>query len=180
MLVSLKRWVAFFNSTTMTKHKFLLFIVICTCSFLFGGCVSYHQLSYYDLETKLIGTELDGSYTVTAYGRARTAIDAYHQAQKQAVYDIVFKGASAQTSNLRTIQPVLLEVNAKDKYQSYFDSFFSDNGEYKKYCSMKDKKWQSSDFYRNNRQVVCRTTVIVYRSKLCEKLKQDNIIKTLE
>ena len=157
--------------------KAYFFVIICTCALIFSSCCTYKQIAYYDFKTKVLGTELDGSYTVVAWGRARHALDAYYQAQKQAVYDIVFNGVYAQTANLPNLQPLLLEVNAKDKYQEYFNEFFSDNGEYKNYCSMRDKRWFSSDFYKSDRQAVCKTTVIVYRSKLKEKLIKDNIIK---
>ena len=161
----------------MVKRFFYYLAAICVCSLMFSGCVTYHHAAYYDFKTKLIGTELDGSYTVTAWGRARTALDAYNQAQKQAVYDVVFNGVEPQTSNLTRQLPLLIEVNAKDKYQDYFERFFTDKGEYTEYCSMKDKKWDSSEFYRSDKQVVCKTTVIVYRSKLKNKLIQDKIIK---
>lgn len=161
----------------MVKRFFYLAAIVCVCSLFFSGCITYHHTAYYDFKTKLIGTELDGSYTVTAWGRARHGLDAYNQAKKQAVYDILFTGVEPQTSNLTRQQPLLLEVNAKTKYQDYFDNFFKDNGEYLKYCSMNDKRWRSSDFYRSDRQVVCKATVLVYRSKLKRKLIEDNIIK---
>ena len=162
------------------KNKSIFLMAICAMLLLFSGCSKKNALSYYDFKTKLIGTELDGSYTFTAWGRARHAVDAYNQAQKQAVYDVLFTGAEPQSSNLRRLQPLLLEVNARDKYQDYFDAFFADNGPYKEYCSMKDKRVESSEFYKNKRQAVCKATVMVYRSKLRSKLIQDNILKTNE
>ena len=161
----------------MVKRFLYYLAAICVCSLMFSGCVTYHHTAYYDFKTKLIGSEMDGSCTVTAWGRARNALDAYKQAQKQAVYDIVFTGVEPQTSNLTRQLPLLIEVNAKDKYQDYFENFFIDEGEYSEYCSMKDKRWRSSDFYRSDNQVVCKTTVIVYRSKLKSKLIKDRIIK---
>ena len=161
----------------MSKRIFLYLAVIVACTLSFSSCVTYHHTAYYDFKTRLIGTELDGSYTVTSWGRARHALDAYNQAKKQAVYDILFTGVEPQTTNLTRQLPLLMEVNAKEKYQEYFENFFKDHGEYLNYCSMKDKRWQSSDFYKNDRQVVCKTTVMVYRSKLKSKLIEDNIIK---
>lgn len=143
---------------------------------LLSGCSIHKMVAYQDAKTKLIGTELDGTYTVCAWGRARHTLDAYHQAQKQAVYDVVFNRIEAQTSNLRTLQPLLLEVNAKDKYTDYFDAFFADGGEYQKYCSMRDKRWFSSEFYRSDRQAVCKATVCVDRAGLRKRLIEDKIL----
>ena len=161
----------------MRKRFFYYLAAVCVCTLMFICCATHHHTAYYDFKTKLIGTEMDGSYTVTAWGRARTALDAFQQAQKQAVYDIVFTGVEPQTSNLTRQLPLLLEVNAKDKYQDYFNNFFMDKGEYVEYCSAIDKKFGSTEYYRSDKQVVCKTTVRVYRSKLKNKLIQDNIIK---
>lgn len=160
----------------MTRRLYL-YVLIAACAIMLSSCGTHKHTAYYDHKTKLIGTELDGSYTVVAWGRARNAVDAFHQAQKQAVYDVIFNGAEAQTTNLRNILPMLLEVNAKDKYQDYFNAFFADKGEYTKYCSKKDRRWWTSEFYRSDRQTVCKTTVVVYSSKLKEKLIQDKIIQ---
>ena len=147
------------------------------CSIMASSCCTYKHTAYYDHKTRLIGTELDGSYTVVAWGRARNAVDAFRQAQKQAVYDVIFNGVEAQTTNLHNILPIMLEVNAKDKYQDYFNAFFADKGEYTKYCSKKDRHWWTSEFYKSDRQAVCKTTVMVYRSELKEKLIKDKIIQ---
>lgn len=161
----------------MKNFRFGIFI-ICLASFLCLESCSVHRISaYYDFRSKLIGSELDGSYTIKAYGRARHALDAYEQAQKQAVYDIVFNGVSGETANFTSLKPILLEVNAKEKYASYFENFFKDNGEYKNYVSMKEKRFNTSRWFKSDKQSVCETSVCVFRSKLIDKLKQDNILK---
>lgn len=153
----------------------LLFLLI--VAMIYTSCGTHQAESYYDYKSKVIGSELDGSYTIRAWGRARNAADAYVQAQKQAVYDIVFNGVDAASSSQSNLKPLLLEVNAKTKYSEYFDRFFRDGGEYTKYCSMKEKRVYTTKYSRTNSQTLSQTTVCVFRSKLKAKLIEDKILK---
>ncbi|MGN0187652.1 MAG: hypothetical protein ACI392_07920 [Paludibacteraceae bacterium] len=155
-------------------------IFLCVlCGLIFISCGVHKNSAYTDFETKCIGTELDGSYTLRASGRARNAADAYVQAGKQAVQDVLFtiipcvSGVSAQSA----IKPLLTEVNAKEKYESFFAKFFADNGEYLKFMSMKEKRIFSSRYSKTNTQTVCVTTVCVDRIKLKEYLRENGILK---
>ena len=158
----------------MKKIGVFLVTILFACLF---GCGPTKSESYYDYKTKCIGSELDGSYTLRSWGRARNEADAYVQAKKQAVYDVVFNGADAASSGQSNLRPLLLEVNAKTKYTEYFDKFFRDGGEYLQYCSPKEKRDFSTKYYRTNSQALCQTTVCVFRSKLKAKLIEDNILK---
>ena len=93
---------------------------------------------------RCIGVELDGSQTlrVSGYGRNRT--DAKEQAMKNAVWAVIFDGIrdGVQGCNMK---PLLTEVNAKERYEDYFNKFFSDGGNYKKYVSLKDTKKLSAN-----------------------------------
>src|SRR5574344_194746 len=114
--------------------KATLKTIVCVCALLaLASCGAKKSQAYYDYKTQYIATELDGSYTVRSWGRARNAVDAYQQAHKQAVYDVIFTGLEPASSNLRPVKPLLLEVNARDKYADYFNTFFADGGAYTKF-----------------------------------------------
>ena len=76
---------------------------------------------------------------------------------------------------------MLLEVNAEEKYEDYFNVFFMDNGEYLKYVSMKDEK-RTSLFTKDKEKekskhfVKYGITVRVLRSELKKRFEEDNII----
>ena len=156
------------------KSLCLLFSII-----LLTACGVHKNSAYTDVETKCIGTELDGSYTLRTSGRARNAADAYVQAGKQAVQDVLFtiipcvSGVGAQIM----LKPLLPEVNAKEKYESFFAKFFADNGEYLKFMSMKEKRVLSSKYSKTDAQTVCITTVCVDRIKLKGYLRENGILK---
>lgn len=157
--------------------KVIRILILIAIVAIYSGCGTKKSEAYYDYKTKVIGSELDGSYTLRAWGRARNEVDAYAQAQKQAVYDVVFNGVDAASSSQSNLRPLLLEVNAKTKYSEYFDRFFRDGGEYTKYCSAKEKQSSTTKYYRTDSQALCQTTVCVFRSKLKDKLIKDNILK---
>jgi len=165
----------------MKKSSVLILLAAVVLTALLTACGTQRSQAYYDYESKVIGTELDGSYTIRAWGRARNGIDAYVQARKQAVYDVIFTqiqfatGTAPSTSGV--LKPLLLEVNAKTKYEEYFNVFFADGGEFEKYCSMKERRLFSSRFQKNEAQMQAQVTVCVYRNKLKEKLIQDGILK---
>ena len=50
-----------------------------------AGCGIRSSQAFYNYESKIISTELDGSYNIRAFGRARNAVTAYEEARKQAV-----------------------------------------------------------------------------------------------
>ncbi|MCM1034779.1 MAG: hypothetical protein NC038_05820 [Paludibacter sp.] len=142
-----------------------------------SDCSVQRSQAYYNYESRIIATELDGSYTLRAFGKGRNAVDAYEEAQKQAVYDVLFNGVKSADSKVQPLRPLLTEVNAKEKYAEYFNVFFADNGAYKKYCSKKERRVLTSNFSRTDAQTMAEVTVCVFRSQLEKKLREDGILK---
>ncbi len=166
---------------SVCKKNIFRFLFLMLMAALFSSCGTKKSQAYYDYKTQYIATERDGSYTVRSWGRGRNAVDALEEARKQAVYDVVFKGLEPSSSlNLSPVKPLLLEVNAKDKYADYFNTFFQDKGAYVEFCSVKERKWLTSKWARADGQSLCETTVCVYAGKLKERLIQDGILKVTE
>ena len=161
----------------MKKH-------ILTCIALIAGILAFASCrsnntataTYYSFETEYIGTELDGSMTLRAWGEGNTKRDAVEQAMKQAVYDVIFKGIVRGTSGSDG-RPLITEANAKDKYRNYFDKFFVDKGDYRHYVNMKDEKANSKQVFENGTVYKYGVTVRVLRSDLKARLMDDGIIK---
>ena len=127
-------------------------------------------------ETECIGKEMDGSLTLRAWGTGRNRTDALEQAKKQAVYDVLFKGITKGNTDYN-MRPVMTEVNARQRYQDYFDIFFMDRGEYLKYVSMEDKRAGSTRIIkRNYRDVTAGVTVRVLVPQLRARLKSDGLL----
>jgi hypothetical protein len=125
-----------------------------------------------------MGSELDGSVTLKAWGNGRNYFDAVEQAKKNAVNDVLFKGIT-EGKNECYPRPLVTEANARRIYETYFNRFFRDGGEYKRYISLKDE-YLFNKLNRDRkgaRQSVTQGVVVrVFRAELKEKLIKDGII----
>lgn len=144
---------------------------------LVAGCGVKRSQSYYDQKPQIIGTELDGSYAISCWGKGRNADEAMKELLKQAVYEVVFNGVPSGASSIQPLKPLILTVNAKDKYAEWSNMFFADGGEYLKYCSKHDRRTGSSRFIKNRNSVLCQSVVSVDVAQLKSMLKVYGIIK---
>lgn len=142
-----------------------------------ASCGTKLSQSYYSQKPQIIGTELDGSYAISCWGTGRNSDEAMKELQKQAVYEVVFNGVASASSNILSLKPLLLTVNAKDKYADWSNKFFADGGEYLKYCSKHDRRTGTSDFLKTNNQVRCQGVVSVDVAGLKAMLKESGMIK---
>ena len=166
--------------------KLYAFIVL-LLSFVLTGCrqtallfkpATQASQAFYNYDSKIISSELDGSYNISAFGRARNAAAAYEEARKQAVYDILFNGVQSSNSRISSLRPLLLEVNAKQKYEDYFNAFFADGGAYQAYTNFSDSRILTENKYSNKLQILVQVTVTVDVKALKKTLIEDNILKT--
>ncbi len=132
--------------------------------------------AYYTYKTQCLGVELDGSQTLLAWGEGRNKSDAIEQAKKNAVNDVIFNGINEGNSSCDR-RPLVNVPNAKERFEEYFNIFFADGGEYKKYVSTVDEKKRSrnKEAYQYGRKM--SVTVRVMRSELKARLQEDGILK---
>lgn len=158
----------------MKKLVYILSVVI-AC--VLASCGAKKSQAYYDMEPKVIASDYDGTYAIRSFGRARNAAEAYDHAHRQAVYNVIFKGVKSATANVKDLKPLLLEVNAEEKYEDYFNRFFAPNGDYTKFSNCKDRRWFSSRWRRTDAQSTAQVTVHVKRAELRQFLIDEGIIK---
>ena len=128
----------------------------------------------YSYKTECMGVELDGSQTVKAWGNGRNREDAIEQAKKNAVRDVLFKGITEGRQDCEK-RPLVPEVNAQMKYESYFNKFFADGGEYKTFVSMKDQRGGATKMGARE-SVTFGVVLRILRSDLKQKLITDGIL----
>jgi len=133
----------------------------------------------YSYETECLGVELDGTQTLRVWGTGRNRVDAVEQAKKNAVREVLFKGIlSGRDCEKRPLVP---EVNAERKYETYFNSFFRDDGEYKYFVTSQDERI-ANRVYReakvSTNTVTYPVVVRVLRPQLRERMLQDEILKS--
>jgi len=153
----------------------LLIILLSTCL----GFSQKNIAGNYGYKTECLGVELDGSETVKAWGNGRNRSDAVEQAKKNALRDVIFFGLVEGKQDCKQ-KPLILEVNALEKYEDYFNKFFADGGEFKNYISLRDERIfdkVSRDRKKARESVTNGLILRILRSELKQKLIADGIIK---
>ena len=149
-------------------------MLITACLFL-GAC-SHRMATYQKQVIECMGVEGDGSQTLRVTGTGRNKADAVEQAKKDAVRAVIFDGIRGGLQGCDA-RPLINELDARDKYEEYFNIFFMDKGEYSKYVSTEDRKLRSNDRSSNKMFSNYRVTVRVLRSELKARLKADGVIR---
>ena len=129
----------------------------------------------YKNTVRCLNTELDGSETLRITGFGRNRDDAKEQAMKNAVWVVLFEGVKDGNKGCN-MKPLIEEVNAREKYEEYFDIFFMDKGEYLNYVTLQDTKFRSHNKDKTKIGRAYEITVRVLRSQLKSRLKQDNVL----
>ncbi len=136
--------------------------------------VTYQKIPTTD--TLCISNELDGTVTLRIWGLGRTFKDATDQAKKNAVNEVIFNGV--RNGNVSYTQaPLVSEANARTKYESYFNSFFRDDGPYADFVSNADSRSFSKTMKLSKVQRAVCITIRVLRPQLQQKLRDDGIIQ---
>lgn len=122
------------------------------------------------------GTELDGSQMVRAFGVGKTARDAKKQLEKNAMRDVLFNGIRDGKEGCQ-IAPLVNDPNAREKHQKYFNRFFSDGGQYKRYVKENDSPGKTTKRYKGEGKTKLWTKIVTINMVKMEKeLKQEGII----
>ena len=160
----------------MWKTKWIILSVVMLSFFSEQHIFAQASGTLVQFETECLGVEGDGSQTLRAWGFGKNKHDALEQARKKAVSDVIFNGIKAGVAGCNT-RPLITEINARERYEDYFDRFFADNGDYKKYVSDADEKRSSRDKSKSKLGVRYGVTVRVLRSELRVRLKADQLIQ---
>ncbi len=159
-----------------TIYIFLITIILFTG---ISSCRSTQKISdsysNYKFETSIVATSPSGMVTVRTWGTGPDKDSAIREALKNAVADMIFKGIKGGGNNYTT-QPIVTEVNARERYANYFDPFFATNGEYKKFVTETSKKDGSRTESKSAGRVMYGITATIDRSALVSQLKEDGII----
>jgi hypothetical protein len=157
--------------------KKIFISTILSMTLLFTSCSPSVKLSgNYPHEIECLGSELDGSVTLKTWGKGKNRIDALEQARKAAVNAIIFTGLRNGNTECDS-RPLLNMPNIRDTNSDYFNSFFKDGGEYKKFVSNKDESLGKVErLEARDGEVAYGIVVRVLRSELKKQLILDKIL----
>jgi len=159
-----------------------LIAVLFAATFMFFSCGDPQRriAGYYEYQTECLGVELDGSQTLAVHGSGRNRTDAIEQAKKNGIRDVLFKGVASGKPGCNA-KPMLMEVNAQQKTEAYFNTFFADGGPYKQYITSQDGSDLHFEVIKTRKkagsQKTYRVIIRVLSPKLKQKLIEDKILK---
>jgi hypothetical protein len=165
------------------RNIYILFMIVLLNGtiILSGKAQKDKNAGYYSYEIECLGVEGDGSQTLKTWGNGRNRADAIEQAKKNAVQEVLFKGINKGKSECNT-KPVIFEVNAREKYEDYFNAFFADGGDYQKFVSPKDGSKYHFEVIKDRKQAGSQETyaviVRILRAELKAKMLEDKILPT--
>jgi hypothetical protein len=165
----------------MKKQQSILVFTIITIIILgpILSCAPQRRISgNYTFRTECVGVEGDGSMTLLSWGAGRNRFDAIEQAKKNAVRDVLFRGITGGKSGCE-VRPLVSVVNAEEKHEKYFATFFRDGGEYLNFVDQRDEKYKDKikRFRQEGRRDRTFSVVVnVDRLKLKEILTRDSIL----
>jgi hypothetical protein len=160
----------------MNLSKLLLVIGIIVI--LGSGCLQNQQIATnYHYQTECIDNGFDGIATIVSYGSGMNGKEAANQAIKNGIYDLLFSGARSNRIECN-IKPIIPEVNAKDKYESYFNDFFKVGGKYLDFVKHgTSAKKITNNINRNSAaRILYKTTFHLNISELKRELIEDQIL----
>lgn len=152
--------------------KTRLIIIAGVCSIIFG-CKTPIS-GYYSYETECMGKNYDGTQVVRTFGTGDDVRSAQTRAYQEALHDILFEGIRNGNSDCSVI-PLVTEVNALQKYESYFHHFFSNDGNYRDFIQLNRTNRRHVN-QRSNMKEAYSYVIEVDVPSLKRQLQTDNII----
>ena len=113
-----------------------------------------------------MGSELDGSITLKTWGKGKNRADALEQARKEALNTVLFVGIRNGKPDCYT-SAILYAPNIRENKTDYFNNFFKDGGDYKKFTSNKDESFSKKERVKGrDGQVMIGFIIRLIRSEL--------------
>ena len=156
--------------------KNLSFFIAAFAMICLASCGTKSSQAYYDAPSQLLSSNYDGTFVIRTQVRARNAAIAFTDAQRKVVQEVIFDGIQSAHSGTEGLKPLCFDKNAKEKHEDYFRVFFQDNGPWKKYVDLRDKRTTTTRYQRDGRQMIETVTVSIDRAALKDRLVADGII----
>ena len=155
--------------------KLVLFLFFTS---LFAACAQKKKTTapFLKYEVECMGTEMDGSQMVKAYGKGKNKLDAIEQAKKVAIEAVLFKGVrSGEGCNP---QPLIPNPNARKQNETYFNKFFSDGGIFQNFIYMGDSQDRYIEVKQStSKEVVYGVVMTIKTTQLKDELIKKGIIE---
>jgi len=157
----------------MYNHKFFSFLFLLIT---IAGCNHRTTSAYYNWEPTYIKSEFAGSEVFKIYSKGDDKAESIEQAKVDILKRIIFNGVKGSPD----ARPIIFEVNAQQKYSSFFNEFFAEKGAYRDYVTL----YRQGNLNRNDKIKTGRRNdqkkkgieLLVNKPELIKLLANANII----
>jgi hypothetical protein len=139
------------------------YIPILSVLVLIFSCHSQKNIAgNYTYKTECAGDADNGQFLLKAWGKGLYKKEAIEDARKNALKDVLFLGVFTGDAACAR-NAMLKEVNAMEKHKSFFENFFSRNGDYKDF--IKERKNGVNPKYdkKKSRFGVVYGTILIFK-----------------
>ena len=158
-----------------------------SCLFVASACIAQSKKKM-DKETLLwryeieptIGQGAQGTYLVKVWSYAKKADKATHQAPKNAIHGILFKGYAAYNNGNTRIagqKPIITDPAIETQHEEFFKDFFKDGGAYAKFVTLIGNG--ASDIIQVGKEYKVGVIVSIQKDALRKYLEDAKIIKAM-
>jgi len=126
-------------------------------------------------EIECAGNAIQGTYLVKVWTYSKKASVAENQCRKNAVHGVIFKGYGGGQGCVSQ-RPMASNPGAETQHKEYFDSFFSNGGEFQKYASIVEG---TTETVKVGREYKVGVVVSVRKDDLRKALEAAGIIRGL-
>lgn len=133
----------------------------------------------YDIECE--GIAKQGSKLVKVWSYSKNPKHSINQAMKNAVHGIIYKGYSGGGRGCTSFKPLLRNPKLEKEHQDFFDVFFGEGGEFRKYVtSATDGNIAPGDRLKvGKRMYKIGVIVNVATDLLRKRLEKEGVVKSL-
>jgi len=161
----------------------ILFIVFILMNSYFGNSQArkeaHQNTKNWRYEIEGVGEGKEGTYLVKIWSYSKNPRIAIEQAKKNAVHAIIFQGFIG-INHVSSQLPICNNAGAEEEYESFFNTFFSDNGYYMKYVSVSsDGNVSDGDRIKVGKEFKIGVIVSVRKDLLQKELESAGIVKSL-
>ena len=126
-------------------------------------------------EIECAGNGVQGTSLVKVWTYSKSAKIAERQAMKNAVHGIIFKGFASTKPGCVSQRPLVTKVGAEEEFSDFFNLFFDDNGDFRKYVSVTGGR----EVTRVGKEYKIGVIVSVSKDQLRKALEEAGVIKKL-
>ncbi len=131
---------------------------------------------HYELENLAVGN--NNTKVIKVWSYSKKADVARDQAPKNAVHGIIFRGAAENTDKrLMKVLPLTDNIFAMDTHKDFFDNFFGEGGDYRRYVTVSEMSPEVRKIGR--RQYKVGVIVNIDYNGLRKALETASVIKSL-